>query len=232
MIVGLERPTAGTIVACGRDRSRPARAAAERKMRGREVQIVFQDPYSSLDPRQTGADARRRGAARPPRWRRGHPPASRGRAGGARGARRASDERDAQGALGRSAPAGRHRPCPGHRPAGAHPRRVRRGAGRVDPGAGAQRPRGHPRPAGHQLRPHQPRPRRGAPAHRGGGRDATRHRRGAGRTSDILDNPQHAYTRCCGRVSPAGWHPQRRISALHVGGRGTAPVPVQEAVPG
>ena len=55
MIVGLERPTSGTIVACGRDRSRPARRGAERKARGREVQIVFQDPYSSLDPRQSGA---------------------------------------------------------------------------------------------------------------------------------------------------------------------------------
>jgi ABC-type glutathione transport system ATPase component len=56
MIVGLERPTAGEIVACGRDRSRPARGSKERKRRGREVQIVFQDPYSSLDPRQSGAD--------------------------------------------------------------------------------------------------------------------------------------------------------------------------------
>ena len=56
MIVGLERPTAGVIVACGRDRSQPARGGRERKLRGREVQIVFQDPYSSLDPRQSGAD--------------------------------------------------------------------------------------------------------------------------------------------------------------------------------
>jgi ABC-type glutathione transport system ATPase component len=56
MIVGLEKPTAGTIIACGRDRSKPSRKGAERKLRGREVQIVFQDPYSSLDPRQTGAD--------------------------------------------------------------------------------------------------------------------------------------------------------------------------------
>ena len=56
MICGLERPTSGTITACGRDRSRPARRGSERKARGREVQIVFQDPYSSLDPRQTGAD--------------------------------------------------------------------------------------------------------------------------------------------------------------------------------
>ncbi len=53
MIVGLTRPTAGTINACGRDRSTPARSAAERRRRGAEIQIVFQDPYSSLNPRQT-----------------------------------------------------------------------------------------------------------------------------------------------------------------------------------
>jgi oligopeptide transport system ATP-binding protein len=53
MIVGLTRPTAGTIVACGRDRSTPARSAGERRRRGAEIQIVFQDPYSSLNPRQT-----------------------------------------------------------------------------------------------------------------------------------------------------------------------------------
>jgi oligopeptide transport system ATP-binding protein len=53
MIVGLERPTAGTIRACGNDRSRPARSRRDRLRRGREVQIVFQDPYTSLDPRQT-----------------------------------------------------------------------------------------------------------------------------------------------------------------------------------
>jgi len=53
MIVGLERPTAGTIHACGQDRSTPARSLRDRRRRGREVQIVFQDPYTSLDPRQT-----------------------------------------------------------------------------------------------------------------------------------------------------------------------------------
>ena len=53
MVVGLERPTAGAISACGRDRSAGARSARERRRRGREVQIVFQDPYTSLDPRQT-----------------------------------------------------------------------------------------------------------------------------------------------------------------------------------
>jgi ABC-type glutathione transport system ATPase component len=57
MIVGLERPTGGTISACGHDRSRPARSVRDRRRRGREVQIVFQDPYTSLDQRQTAEEA-------------------------------------------------------------------------------------------------------------------------------------------------------------------------------
>ena len=57
MLVGLTKPTAGTIVACGRDRSVPARSAAERRRRGAEVQIVFQDPYSSLNPRHNAEHA-------------------------------------------------------------------------------------------------------------------------------------------------------------------------------
>jgi ABC-type glutathione transport system ATPase component len=57
MIVGLERLTAGSILACGNDRSRPAHSSRDRRRRGSEVQIVFQDPYTSLDPRQSAADA-------------------------------------------------------------------------------------------------------------------------------------------------------------------------------
>ena len=57
MIVGLERPTAGEITACGNDRSRSVRSARDRRQRGREVQIVFQDPYTSLDPRQSARQA-------------------------------------------------------------------------------------------------------------------------------------------------------------------------------
>jgi ABC-type glutathione transport system ATPase component len=53
MICGLERPTAGTIVVARRDRSHPTRRTAERRRRGRELQIVLQDPYTSLDPHQT-----------------------------------------------------------------------------------------------------------------------------------------------------------------------------------
>jgi oligopeptide transport system ATP-binding protein len=51
MIVGLERPTSGAIEVAGRDRSWRHVSSRERRRRAREVQIVFQDPYSSLDPR-------------------------------------------------------------------------------------------------------------------------------------------------------------------------------------
>jgi peptide/nickel transport system ATP-binding protein len=52
MLVGLESPTSGRMVLEGKELSpRPKRA--ERRERGRLVQIVFQDPYTSLDPRQS-----------------------------------------------------------------------------------------------------------------------------------------------------------------------------------
>ena len=57
MIAGLETPTKGSITCFGRDRSRPARKTGDRRRRGREVQIVFRDPYSSLDRRQTVGDS-------------------------------------------------------------------------------------------------------------------------------------------------------------------------------
>jgi len=57
MLVGLEQATSGTITACGHDRSAPPRSTRDRRRRAREVQIVFQDPYTSLDPRQHAASA-------------------------------------------------------------------------------------------------------------------------------------------------------------------------------
>jgi peptide/nickel transport system ATP-binding protein len=57
MIVGLQAPTEGAINVLGRPRGRPPRGARERRARGREAQIVFQDNYSSLDPRQRVGDA-------------------------------------------------------------------------------------------------------------------------------------------------------------------------------
>ncbi|WP_371129662.1 ABC transporter ATP-binding protein [Streptomyces sp. TLI_105] len=53
MLVGLERPDGGTVRLDGRDRSTRARGRTERLARAREIQMVFQDPYLSLDPRVT-----------------------------------------------------------------------------------------------------------------------------------------------------------------------------------
>jgi peptide/nickel transport system ATP-binding protein len=52
IIAGLEEPTAGGFLVAGLDPRRLGRGAAARKQRARLVQMVFQDPYSSFDPRQ------------------------------------------------------------------------------------------------------------------------------------------------------------------------------------
>ncbi|MFI1386114.1 ABC transporter ATP-binding protein [Embleya sp. NPDC020886] len=52
MLVGLETPTDGRIVFNGEPLGR-ARSTARRRERARKIQMVFQDPYSSLDRRQT-----------------------------------------------------------------------------------------------------------------------------------------------------------------------------------
>jgi ABC-type glutathione transport system ATPase component len=51
IIVGLEQADAGEVLVRGRSRPRGARGRAQRLARAREVQMVFQDPYLSLDPR-------------------------------------------------------------------------------------------------------------------------------------------------------------------------------------
>ncbi|WP_121149651.1 ABC transporter ATP-binding protein [Microbacterium sp. AG1240] len=53
-ILGLVAPTQGTITFDGRDITRLR--AAERRSLARDVQVIFQDPYSSLNPSMTVAD--------------------------------------------------------------------------------------------------------------------------------------------------------------------------------
>ncbi|MGW2743609.1 ABC transporter ATP-binding protein [Streptomyces sp. NPDC001450] len=51
IVVGLERADEGEVRVRGRVRPARARGRAQRLARAREVQMVFQDPYLSLDPR-------------------------------------------------------------------------------------------------------------------------------------------------------------------------------------
>ena len=53
IICGLETADAGSVTVKGADWTRPARRAGDRRARARIAQMVFQDPYQSLDPRQT-----------------------------------------------------------------------------------------------------------------------------------------------------------------------------------
>ncbi|MFF0328070.1 ABC transporter ATP-binding protein [Nonomuraea angiospora] len=56
MLVGLVTPDSGAITVDGRARSAKERGRAARLRRAREIQMVFQDPYLSLDPRLTAAE--------------------------------------------------------------------------------------------------------------------------------------------------------------------------------
>jgi peptide/nickel transport system ATP-binding protein len=51
MLVGLATPDSGSIRIGGRERAAKTRNRGERLARAREIQMVFQDPYLSLDPR-------------------------------------------------------------------------------------------------------------------------------------------------------------------------------------
>lgn len=53
IICGLERADAGAVTVDGEDWSLPARSGRARRARAKTVQMVFQDPYQSLDRRQT-----------------------------------------------------------------------------------------------------------------------------------------------------------------------------------
>lgn len=53
LLLGLERADHGTITVEGEDWSKPARGNQARRERAKIVQMVFQDPYQSLDRRQT-----------------------------------------------------------------------------------------------------------------------------------------------------------------------------------
>lgn len=53
IICGLERADGGSVSVAGEDWSKPARGGKQRRARAKTVQMVFQDPYQSLDRRQS-----------------------------------------------------------------------------------------------------------------------------------------------------------------------------------
>jgi len=57
MVMGLTKPTSGAVRLLGMPDSFDMRRAADRRRRASFIQLVFQDPYSSLDPRQRVGDA-------------------------------------------------------------------------------------------------------------------------------------------------------------------------------
>ncbi|GAB3123167.1 ABC transporter ATP-binding protein [Glaciibacter psychrotolerans] len=59
MLMGVEKATAGTVSVCGEDMTIPARSAAARRRRAKLTQMVYQDPFGSLDSRQTVASCLR-----------------------------------------------------------------------------------------------------------------------------------------------------------------------------
>jgi peptide/nickel transport system ATP-binding protein len=52
MLLALETPTSGRIRVAGHERATSRSSTAERRRRARDIQLVFQNPYTSLDPRQ------------------------------------------------------------------------------------------------------------------------------------------------------------------------------------
>jgi oligopeptide transport system ATP-binding protein len=56
IVAGLERATAGAVRVDGAERPTGRLSTAQRRRHAREVQMVFQDPYGSLDRRQSARD--------------------------------------------------------------------------------------------------------------------------------------------------------------------------------
>ena len=62
-LLGLERPSAGRVSVCRRERELGRVSLRERRQRAKEIQMVFQDPYGSLNPRDSIGTTLRRAIA-------------------------------------------------------------------------------------------------------------------------------------------------------------------------
>jgi ABC-type glutathione transport system ATPase component len=57
ILTGIHSATSGRVVVCGEDRCATARSGRDRLRRGGQLQVVSQDPFTSLDPTQRVASA-------------------------------------------------------------------------------------------------------------------------------------------------------------------------------
>ena len=137
LIMRLLDPTSGSIRFDGRDiASIPRR---QLKPLRREMQIVFQDPYSSLNPRKTvGAIIAEPFAIHDLGEGQGRTPARRAGADGTRRPQPRALQPLSAPVLGRPAPAHRRRTRPRPAAEADHRGRARLGPGRLDPGADPQ----------------------------------------------------------------------------------------------
>jgi ABC-type glutathione transport system ATPase component len=222
LLVGLYQPTRGDVRFDGQDTAMWHRDAGELRTLRRRMQMIFQDPYASLNPRWkvldiVGEPLREHGLAERPRR-----AACQGRGVAAfRGPGGGRLREVPAPVLRRPAPAHLHRACTGHRARIPGLRRAHLGAGCVGAGPGAQHhegPAAQPRP---DLPLHQPQPGRGAPCGRSGGRDVPGPpgRTGRqGRTVCAAAPPLHAHA--AGRHSR---HPHERPRAHAGAGRSAQP---------
>ena len=181
---GLLAPDAGTVHYDGVD---VTNAASDRRLRRSmlSMQMIFQDPFASLDPRQRVLDALVEPQSVLGRGTRGERRGARARRARIGRARRRRGHASPARVLGRPATAHLDRPGAGPRAEAPDLRRADVGARRVGAGDGAGSPRRAPAPARPDPPFHQSRSRRRAPAvrpHRGHAprpRRRARTRRGA-----------------------------------------------------
>ena len=159
-VVGLYEPTAGSVTYEGAEISGLSRK--DRAPYRRKIQMIFQDPYASLDPRQTVASILAEPLKIHSPGEAARAPPARDAAAGRRGAEPAARPPLPPRVLRRPAPADRRRPGARHGARPDHLRRARQRARRVDPGPGGQPARGAPGALRALLSLHRPRPRGGA----------------------------------------------------------------------
>ena len=223
-LLQLHKPTSGSVRFDGQELT-TLDAKAMRAVR-RDMQIVFQDPYASLNPKQPVNDIISEPLRVHGKWEKQVGPGA-GRRAAARGrpAPRARQPLPAR-VLRRSAPARRHRQ-------GAGARAALLGARRAGVGARRQRPGRRRQPAdeaagrarlGVPVR--RPRPVGGAPHLRSGGRDVPRQdRRGRAARRRSTTRPTHPYTQALVSAVPVP-NPKLERARRRIVLQGDIPSPV------